>query len=66
VRLFNPRTDPWREHFAWEGPRLLGLTDVGKATIGLLQINSKTRVQLRQLLIEANLFPPGYADDLLE
>ena len=58
VRLFNPRIDAWRDHFTWDGPILDGLTPMAKATLELLQINSMSRVRLRQLLIEAGIFPP--------
>jgi len=29
--LFNPRTQQWADHFKWLGPRILGLTSVGRA-----------------------------------
>src|SRR5438552_18529642 len=32
VPLFNPRVDDWHEHFRWQGPMLVGLTAVGRAT----------------------------------
>jgi hypothetical protein len=31
--LFNPRSDDWSEHFHWNGPVLVGLKPVGRATI---------------------------------
>jgi len=36
TRLFNPRGDRWEEHFRWndDGVYLLGLTAVGRATVG--------------------------------
>jgi HNH endonuclease len=41
VPLFNPRTQIWTEHFEWmpSGLVLRGLTPIGRATIGQLQIN---------------------------
>src|SRR5437764_1097669 len=36
VRLFNPRTDRWSEHFHWSGALLLGTTPSGRATISVL------------------------------
>jgi hypothetical protein len=33
VRLFHPRKDRWAEHFVWEGPILVGLTAIARATI---------------------------------
>lgn len=57
--LFNPRTESWAQHFEWNGPRLKGKTAIGRTTIDVLRINSSDRVELRQLLIEAELFPPA-------
>lgn len=37
--LFNPRTQVWREHFAWRGAILRGKTPIGRTTIELLRIN---------------------------
>lgn len=62
IRLFNPRVDVWSEHFAWDGPRLTGLTDMARATLELLQINAERRVQLRRMLMEVGLFPPTFPD----
>src|SRR5690242_3164452 len=33
VPLFNPRSDDWNQHFAWEDAVLRGLTPIGRATI---------------------------------
>lgn len=48
VRLFNPRSDDWSEHFLFEAGEVLGLTPTGRATVRLLNINAPRRVQLRQ------------------
>jgi len=56
VVLFNPRRQKWRRHFQWSGPRLLGLTACGRATIAVMNINAKRRIELRRLLIEAKRF----------
>jgi hypothetical protein len=53
VRLFNPRADRWDDHFAWDGPMLVGKTPIGRATIDLLRINRPDRVEHRRLLIAA-------------
>lgn len=47
VRLFHPRQDRWSEHFAWQGAALMGRTDVSRATIVVLQINHRQRIELR-------------------
>jgi hypothetical protein len=52
VRLFHPRRDLWQEHFAWNGPRLTGLTPVGRATIAVLRINRPDAVLARASLLE--------------
>jgi hypothetical protein len=50
VPLFNPRTDSWAEHFAWNGPLLVGKSAVARATIEVLRINAAERVEHRRLL----------------
>ncbi|HLQ44192.1 MAG TPA: HNH endonuclease signature motif containing protein [Planctomycetaceae bacterium] len=54
--LFDPRRDDWSEHFAWDGPRLVGLTPVGRATIAVLRMNLAERVEHRRLLMAAGDF----------
>ncbi|MCA9270515.1 MAG: HNH endonuclease [Planctomycetales bacterium] len=56
--LFDPRTQNWNEHFRWDGPRLVGLTGIGRVTIAVLDINQPERVALRQALIAEGVFPP--------
>lgn len=58
VRLFHPRQDRWADHFQWDGPILLGLTPVGRATIEVLAINQPSYVVVRESLIEQGVFPP--------
>jgi len=59
TRLFNPRRHRWSAHFEWDGPLLVGKTAVGRTTIYVLAINHPDRVELRRLLIEAEVFPPS-------
>src|SRR5262245_51190055 len=49
--LFHPRRDVWDDHFRWRGPRLIGLTAVGRVTIQVLKINHPEDVELRRTLI---------------
>ncbi|MBI4605025.1 MAG: HNH endonuclease [Planctomycetes bacterium] len=56
VRLFDPRIDIWREHFAWAGAEIIGLTSVARATIDVLGINLPERRDHRRLLMEAGSF----------
>jgi hypothetical protein len=57
VRLFNPRTDRWLDHFEWNGPHLVGTTQVGKVTIDVLAINLPYRVALRASLKDEGVYP---------
>lgn len=52
VRLFHPRRDRWAQHFEWDGPYLVGKTDIGRVTIAVLAINLPYRVALREILLE--------------
>lgn len=58
VPLFNPRRHRWSKHFRWEGPILVGLTAIGRATIHVLDMNDPEEVGLREALIEEGVFPP--------
>ena len=58
TRLYNPRQDRWREHFAWQGAVLIGLTAVGRTTIQVLAINDPVEVAAREMLIAEGRFPP--------
>lgn len=58
VHLFHPRRHKWSRHFRWEGPILVGLTPIGRATVSVLEINLEYRVSFRYALIEEGAFPP--------
>lgn len=58
VLLFNPRTDNWRDHFAFANAHIVGLTATGRATVELLQMNDPLRMAHRQSLIAAGQYPP--------
>ena len=50
VPLFNPRVHQWSEHFRVEAPRILPLSQIGRATVELLRLNSPERLLVRQAL----------------
>jgi 5-methylcytosine-specific restriction endonuclease McrA len=50
--LFNPRSDIWEEHFAFQGARILGISAVGRVTVRLLSLNAPDQVETRQLLMD--------------
>ncbi len=47
VPLFNPRQQVWREHFAFAGAFIIGLSQEGRTTVEVLNMNAAKRVQLR-------------------
>lgn len=60
VPLFNPRTQLWREHFAWAngGTHIVGLTPTGRATVIALRVNNEYVVESRALWIAREWHPP--------
>ena len=56
VRSFNPRRHRWDRHFRFVGALIVGRTRCGRATIEVLAMNHKDRMQLRADLIAAGLF----------
>ncbi len=60
VRLFNPRTQDWGEHFFWDesGTEILGLTPTGRDTIAALRLNNPEIRSARRLWVAAGWWPP--------
>jgi hypothetical protein len=60
VSLFNPRLQPWSEHFTWSGDGLyvMPLTATGRATVVLLQLNRERIVEIRRADVEVRRHPP--------
>jgi hypothetical protein len=56
VRLYHPRRQRWDRHFRFVGARLVGRTPCGRATVAVLAMNSRDRVELREQLIASGLF----------
>jgi len=46
--LFHPRIDSWPEHFRIQDGRIEGVSQVGRATVAVLELNDPRRVELRQ------------------
>lgn len=59
--LFDPRTQDWPEHFELnQDGDIAGRTPVGRATVGLLELNIADRLEERRLFIAAGeLVPTG-------
>lgn len=60
VPLFNPRTQNWSEHFAWNegGTHMIGLTPIGRATVNALKLNAPFRIISRQRWVSVGWHPP--------
>ncbi len=59
VPLFNPRRHRWEEHFAWaEDVMLIGLTEVGRATIAALDLNRPLILAIRRAETAFGRHPP--------
>jgi hypothetical protein len=52
VELFHPRRDVWPEHFNMRDVEIQGISPSGRATVRLLQMNSRHRVELRRELLD--------------
>jgi len=59
VRLFNPRTDRWDEHFRWsqDCKKLIGRTPIGRTTVIALDMNAKLLQQARSYWRVTGLIP---------
>jgi hypothetical protein len=57
VRLFNPRTDLWSEHFQLDGPLIRPVTGIAVVTIRLLRLNAPERVAEREILQLLGTYP---------
>jgi 5-methylcytosine-specific restriction endonuclease McrA len=60
VKLFNPRTQIWNEHFVWSNDNLeiIGKTPCGRATVAALQLNIDSQKIPRQFWKLTGIFPP--------
>jgi len=57
VRLFNPRSDRWTDHFQIEGAVIQTVSNVGSATARLLRLNAPDRTSERGLLQSLGRYP---------
>lgn len=57
IRFFNPRIDQWEAHFELSGYSINAKSSIGEGTIKIFQLNELRRIEERELLILAGLFP---------
>ncbi|HRI59786.1 MAG TPA: HNH endonuclease signature motif containing protein [Saprospiraceae bacterium] len=55
--LYNPRTDAWAEHFGIDNGVIFSKTEIGLATIKVLDLNHVERIIERRLQIESGSYP---------
>ena len=61
VRLFNPRSQVWSDHFEWINSATIvhGLTETGRATVLRLKMNRPMIVVARQRWVNGGYHPPA-------
>lgn len=55
--LFHPRRDQWAQHFRLDGPRIVPLTPQARATVRMLHLNDRERLEERALLAAIQRYP---------
>ena len=62
MRLFNPRTQVWQEHFGWseDGAEIFAKTPCGRVTVVALRMNNPEIIVARRLWVSAGWWPPQY------
>ena len=58
VKLFNPRTQTWTDHFRWDHERIIPLTNAGRATADALALNRPLILAIRREEILRRRHPP--------
>jgi hypothetical protein len=60
VRLYDPRRQPWGDHFRWSatGELVIGRTPTGRATVEALRLNRIVRVVARRAWVGVGWHPP--------
>jgi hypothetical protein len=53
VPLFNPRVQTWDEELEARGPIIVGRTAMGRATVQLLRMNDRERVEMRAAVLDS-------------
>ena len=55
--LFNPRTQNWFDHFEAQNGYIKPLTPIGEATVKLLELNQRNKVEERFSMAQADFYP---------
>jgi len=57
ILLYNPREDIWLEHFKIDDALIIGKTEIGQATIKVLDLNHIDRIIERRIQIASGSYP---------
>jgi hypothetical protein len=57
IRLFNPRTQDWFEHFETKNGLILPRSVIGEATIKLLDLNAPYKIEERFVMGHSGFYP---------
>lgn len=57
IRFFNPRKDVWADHFELSNGSILPKSEIGRATVKILDFNALERVLRRRLLTLSRRYP---------
>ena len=63
VPLFNPRTDNWLEHFGFDDGVIIARSEIGAATIKVLDLNHVERIMERRLQTESGSYPGDFTTE---
>ncbi len=61
IRFYNPRIDHWADHFRLDDVIIEPLTDIGEATVRILDFNNSDRLLERQTLVAMERYPTAVA-----
>nr|WP_206070689.1 HNH endonuclease signature motif containing protein [Nodosilinea sp. P-1105] len=58
--LFHPHQQRWSDHFTWnaEATEVIGLTAIGRATVGTLRMNRSQMTRVRRMWVKLGEHPP--------
>lgn len=57
IQFYNPRTMRWREHFRLNEVFIEPLTEIGEATVRILQMNHEDQILERRVLYNRGRYP---------
>jgi HNH endonuclease len=57
TRFFNPRTEPWTDHFRLDGATIRPLTRIGEVTVRIFGFNDSARLHEREEMIRFGKYP---------